>query len=55
MDETRADTAKKRFWWTAAGLMLLAFVSAAAFSAYLRPDMLVKFGDIMAFCAALIK
>ena len=49
------DVAKKRFWWTAAGLMLLAFVSAAAFSAYLRPDMLVSFGDIMAFCAALIR
>ncbi len=49
------DAAKKRFWWTAAGLMLLAFVSAAAFSAYLRPDMLVKFGDLMSFCAALIK
>ena len=49
------DAAKKRFWWTAAGLILLAFVSAAAFSAYLRPDMLVKFGDLIAFCAALIK
>ena len=49
------DAAKKRFWWTAAGLMLLAFVSAVAFSAYLRPDMLVSFGDLMAFCAALIK
>lgn len=49
------DAAKKRFWWTAAGLMLLAFVSAAAFSAYLRPDMLVSFGDIMAFCAALLR
>ena len=49
------DTAKKRFWWTAVGLMLLAFVSAAAFSAYLRPDMVVSFGDIMSFCAALIK
>ena len=49
------NAAKKRFWWTAAGLMLLALVSAAAFSAYLRPDMLVKFGDLMAFCAALIK
>ena len=49
------ETAKKRFWWTAAGVVLLAFVAAAAFSAYLRPDMLVSFGDLMAFCAALIR
>ena len=45
----------KRFWWTAAGVVLLAFVTAVAFSAYLRPDMLVSFGDLMAFCAALLK
>ena len=49
------DAAPKRFWWTAAGVVLLAFVTAVAFSAYLRPDMLVSFGDIMSFCAALIK
>lgn len=49
------DAAKKRFWWTAAGVVLLAFAAAAAFSAYLRPDMLVTFGDLMAFCAALIR
>jgi hypothetical protein len=49
------DAIKKRFWWKAAGVVLLAFVSAAAFSAYLRPDMLVSFGDIMSFCAALIR
>ena len=55
MEEARTDAAKKRFWWTAAGAVLLAFVSAVAFSAYLRPDMLVSFGDLMAFCAALIK
>ena len=55
MDDDRADAARKRFWWTAAGVVLLAFVSAVAFSAYLRPDMLVSFGDLMAFCAALIK
>ena len=47
--------AKTRFWWMAAGGVLLAFVAAVAFSAYLRPDMLVSFGDLMAFCAALIK
>jgi len=49
------DAGKKRFWLTAAGLVLLALTAAAAFSAYLRPDMLVRFGDIMAFCAALIR
>ncbi len=49
------DAATKRFWWTVAGVVLLAFAAAAAFSAYLRPDMLVRFGDIMAFCAALIR
>jgi hypothetical protein len=49
------EASRKRFWWTSAGVVLLAIVSAAAFSAYLRPDMLVSFGDLMAFCAALIK
>ena len=49
------DPAKKRFWWTAAGVVLLAFVTAAAFSAYLRPDMLVRFGDLVSFCAALLR
>ena len=49
------DAAKKRFWWTAAGTVLLVLVTAIAFPAYLRPDMLVSFGDIMSFCAALLK
>jgi hypothetical protein len=49
------ERAKKRFWWTAAGVVLLAFAIAATFSAYLRPDMLLVYGDIMAFCAALIR
>lgn len=49
------DAARKRFWWTAACVALLAFVSAGVFSAYLRPDMLLVFGDVMAFCAALIR
>ena len=49
------DAARKRFWWTAAGIVLLAFVTAAAFSAYLRPEMLVSFGEILSFCAALIR
>ena len=49
------NPAKKRFWWTAGGVALLAFAAAAAFSAYLRPDMVVVFGDLMSFCAALLK
>jgi hypothetical protein len=49
------ERSKKRYWWTAAGAVLLVFVVAAAFSAYLRPDMLVAYGDIMAFCSALIR
>lgn len=49
------DSATKRLWWKAGGVALLAFVSAAAFSAYLRPDMLVVFGDIMSFCASLFR
>jgi hypothetical protein len=49
------EAAKKRFWWRAAGVALLASISAAVFSAYLRPGMLVSFGDIMSFCAALIR
>ena len=49
------DVTKKRFWWTVAGIVLLAFVTAAAFSAYLRPDMLVSVGEIMTFCAALLR
>ena len=49
------DLARKRFWLLVAGIVLLAFSTAAAFSAYLRPDMLLSFGDIMSFCAALIR
>ena len=49
------DTIKKRFWWKAAGVALFAFATAAVFSAYLRPDMLVSFADIMSFCASLLR
>jgi len=55
VDDTKADVPKKRFLWMSAGVVLLVLISAAAFSAYLRPDMLVSFGDIMSFCAALLK
>lgn len=34
---------------------LLAFVTAAAFSAYLSPNMLLAFGDVWAFCASLVR
>jgi hypothetical protein len=49
------DAAKKRLGWMILGVSLVAFACAAAFSAYLRPDMLVSFADVMAFCAGLIK
>ena len=49
------DPARQRLWWKAAGVALFAFAAAAAFSAYLRPDMLVAFGDLMSFCASLLK
>ena len=47
--------AAPRLWWKAGLVAVLAFVGAAAFAAYLRPDMLVMFNDLMAFCAALIR
>jgi hypothetical protein len=47
--------ARKRVWWAVAGVASLALLSAVTFSAYLRPDMLVSFGDLMSFCAGLIK
>ena len=49
------EAARKRLWWKAGAVALAAFVLALAFSAYLKPDMLAAFGDLMAFCAALIK
>ena len=49
------EAAKKRLGWTILGLSVVALACAAAFSAYLRPDMLVTFGDVMAFCVGLIK
>ena len=42
--------------WLKAGLVALgAFLLALAFSAYIKPDMLGAFNDLMAFCAALLK
>ena len=36
-------------------MALAVLVIAVVFSAYLKPDMLVMFGDIMSFCATLLK
>lgn len=44
-----------RLGWKLAAGALFAAACAAAFSAYLRPDMLVAFGDLMSFCAALLR
>ncbi len=49
------DAGRKRLWWTAGAVALLAVAAAATFSAYLRPDMLLVFADVWAFCAALIR
>jgi len=34
-------------WWKAIGVLLLAFATAAAFSAYLRPGMLIQFANLL--------
>lgn len=49
------EAAHKRLWLKAGAVVLAAFAAAVAFSAYLRPDMLGSFADLMAFCAALLK
>jgi hypothetical protein len=35
------------FFWKAAGVAVLVFVAAAAFSAYLQPAMLVEFANLV--------
>lgn len=49
------DAATKQLWWKAGTVILIAFAAAAAFSAYLRPDMIAAFADVWAFCTALIR
>ena len=49
------DAATKRLCWKAGAVALFVFACAAAFSGYLRPDMVVTFGDIMTFCAGLLR
>ncbi len=34
-------------WWKAALVAIVAFASAAAFSAYLRPGMLIEFANLV--------
>lgn len=40
-------TAPSRFWIKAGAVGLLAFASAAAFSAYLKPGMLIEFANLV--------
>ena len=40
-------TEKKLFLLKAAGVALLAFATAAAFSAYLKPGMLIEFANLV--------
>ena len=49
------EAARKRLWLKAGGVALAAFLLAVIFSAYLKPDMVAMFGDLMSFCAALLK
>jgi hypothetical protein len=49
------EAARKRLLLKAGLVALAAFLVALAFSAYLRPDMLAAFNDLMAFCATLIR
>jgi hypothetical protein len=49
------EAARKRLLLRAGGVALAAFAVALIFSAYLKPDMVAMFGDVMAFCAALIR
>ena len=40
-------TPRQRLWFKAAGVALVAFVSAAAFTAYLKPGMLIEFANLL--------
>jgi hypothetical protein len=37
----------KRFWLTVAVVAVFSFTAAAAFSAYLKPGMLIEFANLM--------
>jgi len=49
------DAARRRLVWRGAAAAALILACALAFSAYLRPDMLVAFADVWAFCASLLR
>ena len=40
-------TERGRYWWAALGVALFAFAAAAAFSAYLKPGMLIEFANLI--------
>lgn len=40
-------TARQQFLWKALGVAVIAFVTAAVFSAYLRPGMLIEFANLV--------
>lgn len=44
------EATRRRLVWKASGGALLALVTAAAFMAYLRPDMLVSFANAVMLC-----
>jgi hypothetical protein len=39
--------AVRGLWWKIAAVAVFAFVCAAAFSAYLKPDMLIQFANLV--------
>lgn len=49
------DAARRRLFWWVGGAALAFLVIAAIFAAYLKPDMVAVFGDVMAFCVAILK
>jgi len=49
------EAARRRLWLRAGLAALAVCLLAAGFSAYLRPDMLASFNDLMALCAALLR
>ncbi len=48
-------SAARRRWLVLGGVVALGLAAGLAFSAYLQPDMVVAFGDLMSFCAALLR
>jgi len=45
------DAARRRQWWRAGGIALLALASAAIFASYLQPDMVLTFTNaVMVLC-----